>query len=106
MLPVADLRHQLDTQNECKAEDRGALAMGIGMYGVGLDVALVLVERVEDVDPFVSTARDEAAEQSHIEVGHVVVRDTAKTAIAYVALGEEVPFVGVPLGPVGGNVLG
>jgi hypothetical protein len=30
------------------------------MHGVRLDVALVVIERVEDVDPLVSTAWDEA----------------------------------------------
>jgi len=63
--------------------------------------ALVLVERVQDVDAFVGATRDEVAEQSDIQVGDVVVADATKAAIADVVLGERVPLVQIPLGAVG-----
>jgi len=74
--------------------------MGIGVHRVRLDVAFVLIERVEDVRAFVGATRDEVAEQGDVQVGNMVVSDTAKTAITYMTLGQKVPLVGVPLGPV------
>jgi len=62
-----------DTQDVREPKNRCALSMGIGMHRVGLDVALVLIERVEDVHPFVGAARDEVVEQGDVQVGDVVV---------------------------------
>ena len=81
------------------------MAVRIGMHRVRLDVALVLVERVEDVDALIGAARDEAAEQGYVQVGHVVEGNSAETAVTYVTLGEEVSFVRVPLRAVGRDAL-
>ena len=105
VLPVAYARHKLDAQDICEAEDRRALAMSIGVHRVGLDVAFVLIEQVEDVRAFIGATWDEVAEQGDVQVGNVVVADSAKTAIADVVLRKQVPFVQVPFGPVSRDVL-
>lgn len=77
------------------------MAVGIGMHRVGLDVAGVLVERIEDVGTFVGAARDEVVEQGDVQIGEVVVADPAEAPVADVVLGQQVALVEIPLGPVG-----
>jgi len=77
---LADARHELNTQDVREPKYAGALAMGIGMDGVRLNVAFVLIERVQDVHALVGTARNEAAEQGDVQVRDVVVGDAAKAA--------------------------
>ena len=105
VLPVANAWHELDAKDVSEAEDWRALTMGIGVHRVGLDVALVLIERVEDVRAFIGATWDEVAEQGDVKVGNVVVADPAKTAIADVVFRKQVPFVQVPFGSVCRDVL-
>jgi hypothetical protein len=60
VLPVADARHQLDAEQMREAEDRRALAVGVGMHRVRLQGAAVLADEVEDGMALVGAAGDEA----------------------------------------------
>ena len=48
VLPVADARHQPDSEQVGQAEDRRTLALGVGVEGVGLERRPVLADEVQD----------------------------------------------------------
>ena len=79
--------------------------MAICMHGIRLDVAGVLVERVEDVGALIGAARDEVVEQGDVQVGEVIVANPTEAPIADVVLGQQVALVEIPLGPVGRDAL-
>ena len=56
LFQVADSGDQLDSQQIRQPEDRCALGLGVAMYGVGLDVGLVLDQSIQDIDRFVDAA--------------------------------------------------
>ena len=79
-------------------EDGFGLSLRIGAENVGLNVAFILEQTVEDVDRLPDAARDEMAEQSHVGVRDVIVADSAVTAVADVALRADVCLAG-PVSP-------
>jgi hypothetical protein len=77
-------------------EDGLRLPLGVGMKSVGLDVAFVLEQTVEDVDRLPDAARNEVAEEGDVGVGDLVVADASVSAIADVVLREKVLFIEIP----------
>ncbi len=51
------------------------------MNGCRLDLRRVLEQSFEDVHGFPDAARDEVAEQGDVQVGDMVVGDSAKTSV-------------------------
>ncbi len=98
LLPVANPRHQLDTEQERQSIGRGALGLGITMQNIGPNIGLVLDQSIQDIYRFPDTAGDEMGEQGDIGIADMVVRDTAIAAVAYMVFGQEVVLVDVPLG--------
>jgi response regulator of citrate/malate metabolism len=73
VLPVPDARHELNTEQVRKAEHRRVLSLRISVESVGLDVAFVVQQSVENVDRLPNTTRNEVTEQRDIHVRNVVV---------------------------------
>jgi hypothetical protein len=61
ILPVSNPRLELDTQQMCKTEYRRALALGICVDGIGLNVGCVLVDEIQDVVPLPRPTRRKSA---------------------------------------------
>src|SRR5712691_5031620 len=71
VLPIANARHQLDPQEVGEAKDGGALALGIGVEHLRLDIRRVLQQAIEDVDRFPDPTGDKVAKQRDISIGDV-----------------------------------
>src|SRR5208337_4510100 len=82
--------HQLDAEEATQAEDGLALALGISVKRVGLDLRAVFHQRVKDMDGFPHAAGDEAGEQGDVGICDVVVSDAAITAVADVPGADEI----------------
>ena len=76
------------------------------MQNVGLYVRFVLGQAIENIDRLPSSTRDEMREQRDVVIADVIVGDTALTSVADVALRQQIVFVQVPLGAVGGGPFG
>src|SRR5260370_7989707 len=96
VLPVADPRHQLDAEQMRERENGFGLSLRVGVENVGLDIAFVLEQPIEDVDRFPDTARNEVAEQSNVGIGDMIVADAAIASVTDVLFGEKILFVQVP----------
>ncbi len=70
VVPVPYPRQQLEPEQRREPEDRQALALGIAMDLVGLDVGLVGQQRVQDVHRLPDPAGDEVGEQGDVGVGY------------------------------------
>ena len=106
VFPVPYSRHQLDAKQKGQSVDRRTLCLRIAMQNVGLNVGFVLGQSVENVDGLPDTAGDEVRKQRDVGIADVVVGHPAIAAVPYVALRKQVVFVQVPLGAVGGSMLG
>lgn len=85
-------------------EDGFGLSLRIGVENVGLNVAFILEQAVEDVDCLPDAARDEMAEQSDVGIGDMVVADTAVSSVTDVILREKILLVQIPSCAIGGSV--
>ncbi len=101
VVPGPHARQQLDAEQVCQAENRLALAMGVGVDGVDLELRAILKQPVEDVDRLPDPAGDEVAEQRDVGRRNVMVGDAAVAAITDVLLAEEVVLAQLHVGPVG-----
>jgi hypothetical protein len=59
IFPIADGRHQLNAEEIDQRKNRRILALGVGVQCVGLNIALILQQPVQDVNGFPDAARDE-----------------------------------------------
>ncbi len=66
VMPIADPRQQLESQQRREPENRQRLALRIGMDGVGLDVGIVVQQPIDDVDGLPRPAGNEVAEQRDV----------------------------------------
>jgi hypothetical protein len=103
---TAHTRHQLDAKQAAEAEHGFALALGVSMQSVGLDLRLVLQQPIGDMDGFPHASGDEAGEQrdvivGDVIVGDVVVGDAAIGAIADVLGTDETVLPQLDVGAVG-----
>ena len=98
---AAHARHQLDAKEPAQAEDRLALALGVGMKRVGLDLRPVLQQPIKDVDRLPHAAGDEAGEQGDVAIGDVVVSDAAIAAVANVPGAHEIILAQLDVRAVG-----
>ena len=101
VFPVADARHQLNPQQMRQPKHQRALALGIGMEYVGLDVRRILQETIENVDGFPYPTWDKVAEQCDVRVRDVIVSDPAIPPIANMVFRQQVLFIEVPLHAIG-----
>jgi hypothetical protein len=100
LFPVADARRELDAQEVGRTEPGRILPLGIGVERVGLDVARILQQPIENGHSSPYTARDGVAGQSNVGVRHVTVANATTAAVADAILREQVLFVEIPLGAV------
>jgi hypothetical protein len=71
-----------------KGENRFRLALRVRAERVGLYVAFVLEQSVQDVDRFPDATRDEVTEESNVCVGDMVVTDAAVADVTDVIFRE------------------
>jgi hypothetical protein len=84
-----------------QAEHGFALALGVGMQRVRLDLGPVLQQPVQDMDGFPDAARDEAGEERDVAVSDVVVGDAAIGAVADVLGAQEIVLAQLHVRAVG-----
>ena len=97
VFPVADTRHQLDTQQKRQTINRRALRLGIAMQGVGLNIRRVFGESIQDIHGFPDTARNEMREQRDVRVADMVVSNAAIAAVTDMPFRQQIIFIQVPL---------
>lgn len=90
IIPVAHTRHQHDAEQSAQAEDRLALALGISVQCVGLNIGAVLQKAVEDMDGLLDSAGNEAGKKGNIVVGDMMVGDAAISAVSNVGGTEKI----------------
>jgi hypothetical protein len=86
-------------------ENGFGLSLRVGVENVGLDIAFVFEQPIEDVDIFPDTAWNEVAEQSNVGIRDMVVPDAAITSVTDVVFGEKILFVLVPSRAACGSML-
>lgn len=106
VFPVADARHQGDSQQRRQAKDRCALRLGIALDRIGLNVGEVLEQAVEKINRLPDPAGDEVGEQGDVGVGDMIVANAAIPSVADVVLGEQVLLVQIPFCAVGYRLYG
>jgi hypothetical protein len=77
-------------------ENGFGLSLRVGVENVGLDIASVFEQPIEDVDSFPDTAWNEVAEQSNVGIRDMVVADATITSVTDVVFGGKILFVQVP----------
>jgi hypothetical protein len=72
------------------------------MNDLGLNLARVFHQAVENVDCLAHAARDKMGKQSDVLVADQVMRDPSVTAVTNVILREQILFIKIPFRSVGG----
>ena len=78
-----------------------ALALGVGVDGIGLEGRAVFGHEVEDGIALPGAAGDEAGEQRDVGVRYQIVADAAVSPVADVVFGHQALWMEVPLRAVG-----
>jgi hypothetical protein len=74
MFPVLDSRHQFDSEQVGQPEDRFALSVAVGMNDLGLNLAHVFHQAIENVNSFTHAAGNEMGEQRDVLIADQVIR--------------------------------
>src|SRR5262245_40918192 len=96
-LPVLDPRHQLDSQEIGQSADRFALPMTAGVNYVGLSLAIVLHQAVDNLDRFGNAAGNKVRNQRDVFSADHKVRDPAITTVTNMIFAQQ---VAVHTGPI------
>ena len=75
------------------------------MQGVGLDLRLVLEQAIQNINCFPDPAWNEMTEERDVGIGDMVIPDPAIAAVTNVIFREQILFIEIPLGAVGGSAL-
>ena len=88
-----------------KREHWRALALGIRVERVRLDVGLVFKKPIENINGLPDTTRNEVREERDVGVRHVVIANAAVPSVADVIFRKQVLLVQIPAGSVSGGGL-
>src|SRR3954454_23416243 len=79
ILPVPDAWQQFDAEQVSQAKDGCALSLGIRMNGFGMNIRLILFQKVQDRMAFPGSARRPVAHECDVVVRVVLQRFWSRT---------------------------
>lgn len=90
--PVADTRHQFNSQQVGQSKNREVLSLGIRVNSGGLDSGLVAHKNIQDVDRFPHTTRDKVTKEQNIQIAHMMIGNAAESTVPDMFLCQQILF--------------